>query len=194
MLDPVANLVDRTLSGLDEPARVVAGNADQPGQQLAKGIWITNSGSETVTRITAEGDIVSTIDGVGARPTGIVIASHERVWVAAQDDDTLAIIRPVPEPIQGGPAGEPDLDTVFLKPEDCVGPHSLAVGFGSIWVTCADSGTVVRLDEESGAVQGSADVGESPEGIATDGQGVWVTSGGKDGTVTFLDPDKFPSG
>ena len=190
-LDPVANVEDLSLPGLDEPARVVAGNADQPGQQLAKGVWITNSGSDSVTRITAEGDIVSTVDGVGASPTGIVIASDERVWVAAKDDNTLAIIRPVANPDDGGAAGELD-DTVSFNEEDCVGPRSLAVGFGSVWATCAGSDTVVRVDESTGEVQGSAGgVGPDPEGIATDDNGVWVTSGDGPGIVTLLDPDDF---
>jgi serine/threonine protein kinase/streptogramin lyase len=183
------NAAESRDASLNQPARVVSGRADKAGPQDAKGIWITNSGSDSVSRITDEGNIVSTV-GVGANPTGIVIGSDERVWVAAQEADTLAIIQPEAEPFDGGAAGEPE-GTVVLKPEDCDAPRSLAVGFGSVWATCADSGTVVRLDEANGEVQGSADVGEDPEGIATDGHGVWVTSGGKDGILTFLDPDKF---
>ena len=82
--------------GRSEPFRaltsrrgVVAGNADKAGNQLAKGIWITNSGRDSVTRITAEGEIVSTVAGVGANPIGIVIASDELVWVAAEGDNAL---------------------------------------------------------------------------------------------------------
>ena len=194
-LNPETNTADLTIPGLDEPVGVVSGRADQEGKQLAKGIWITNSGSDSVSRITAEGDIVSTVPDVGAKPTGIVIASDERVWVAAEDDDALAIIEPIAEPLSGGDAGALDGEPVSLKGEGCDAPRSLAVGFGSIWVACAGSGTVVRLNESSGEVQGSTnEAGPSPQAIATDGEGVWVTSSGEsgsdDGTVTFLDPDE----
>ncbi|MDX6586122.1 MAG: hypothetical protein QOI31_595 [Solirubrobacterales bacterium] len=193
-LNPLTNEADLTLPGFDEPARAVAGNADQPGEQRAKGVWITNSGNDTVSRITAEGAIVSTLDGVGAKPMGIVIGSDERVWVAAEDDNAIAIIRPEPEPVDGQEAGSL-VSTVNLDVEKCAAPRALAVGFGSIWATCADTDTVVRLEEKTNILQASVGgVGPNPEAIATDENGVWVTSGGEsgsdEGTLTFLDPDE----
>ena len=157
-----ANAADLSIPGLTEPARVVAGNADREGTQLAKGIWITNSAGDSVTRITAEGDVVSTLDGVGANPVGVAVAGDDLVWIAAQDGNTLAQINPVEEPVSGGPAGEVG-KTVRFKEEDCVGPGSLAVGFGSVWATCAVSDTVVRVDQTTGAFQGSSrEVGAAP--------------------------------
>ena len=196
-LDPEANLADLTIDGLAQPARAIAGNADKKGSALAKGIWFTNAASDSVTRITAEGDAVSTVGGVGANPAGIVVNGDDLIWVAAEGASALTLIEPVPEPVPGGVAGEVG-ETVVLDDEDCVGPRTLAVGFGSVWATCAGSDTVVRLDERTGALQGSVgDIGPDLEGIATDANGVWVTSGGTadddPGTVTFLDPEDFPA-
>ena len=185
----VSNVEDRTVEGMAQPARVVAGNADKEGIQPAKGIWITNSADDSVSRITAEGDIVSSLPGVGSNPIGVIIGAEDLVWVAAEGDNALTQIRPETEPVSGGPAGEV-VKRVRFNREDCVGPRSLAVGFGSVWATCAESDTVVRVDQLTGNFQGSSDdVGAGPEGIATDNEGVWVTSGAEN-TVTFLDPDE----
>ncbi|HYH62813.1 MAG TPA: protein kinase, partial [Solirubrobacterales bacterium] len=183
------NVADRTVEGMAEPARLVAGNADKEGIQPAKGIWITNSADDSVSRITAEGDIVSSLSGVGSNPIGVVIGAEDLVWVAAEGDNALTQIRPVTEPLPGGPAGEV-VKTVSFEGEDCVAPRSLAVGFGSVWATCTGSDTVVRVDQLTGNFQGSSsDVGAGPEGIATDNEGVWVTSAAEN-TVTFLDPEE----
>ncbi len=188
-VDLVDNTADATVEGMAQPARVVAGNADKEGVQPAKGIWITNSAGDSVSRITEEGDVVSTLSDVGSNPIGIVIGAEDLVWVAAEGDNALTKIKPVTEPTSGGLAGEV-LQTVDFEREDCVGPRSLAVGFGSVWATCAKSDTVVRVDQLTGDFQGSSsDVGAGPAGIATDNEGVWVTSG-TENTVTFLEPDE----
>jgi DNA-binding beta-propeller fold protein YncE len=179
----------------NEPARLAQGNPFDQGVEEAAGIWVSNAGDDTVSRIQQDGALVTTVPGVSDEPRGIVATLDGVIWVAAQNSDQLYRIDPDPDPASSGLAGtlgDPiDLGT------DCDEPRTLALGFGSIWAACG-GGTVARMDEKTGEVQGSIDdVGPDPEGIATDEQGVWVTSGGKtedaDGTVHFIDPDDVPA-
>ena len=172
------------------PARATEGG----GATL--GIWISNSGDGTVSRITGLGDVVTLVDGsVGEEPRGIV-AEGSDVWVVAQESDELYRIAPEPDPdvveatlVAGEVSQDLDLSKV------CDEPRSVAAGFETIWITCGKSQGVARVDAESGQIIGKPieGVGPDPEGIATDDNGVWVTSGGENedapGTVSFIDPN-----
>jgi streptogramin lyase len=175
-----------------EPARLVQGNPDGEGSEAAQGIWVSNAASNTVSRITDKGATVTTVEGVEGEPRGIVATLEGTIWVAAQSTDRLHRIDAEPDPAAAGVAGTV-AETIDLG-NDCDEPRTLALGFGSIWAACG-GGTVARMDAKTGAVEGSTDgVGPDPEGIATDDQGVWVTSGGDNeerdpGTVSFINPD-----
>ena len=176
-----------------EPARAAQGNPRDQGNEDAEGIWVTNAGSDSVSRITDQGATVTTVEGVSGTPRGIAVTLDGVVWVAAQDGDSLHRIEPDPDPSASGVAGSV-ADTIDIA-ENCEEPRTLAVGFDSVWATCGSSGNVARFDEATGEFQGEVgDIGPDPEGVAVDGDGVWVTSGGEDaakdpGTVTFIDPD-----
>ena len=68
-------------------------------------------------------------------------------------------------------------------------PHMLAVppDGASIYITCMDSGEVVRLDAKSGAVLARARTGDQPEGLALtpDGGELWVANRGDDDLVVL---------
>ena len=66
-------------------------------------------------------------------------------------------------------------------------PGASAIGFGSIWVTHPDRGTVTRLDVEDGSITDTIGVGTSPTGVAVGEGSAWVTNTG-DGTVSRIDP------
>jgi streptogramin lyase len=181
------------LEGAEAPARASEGTAETDAQ----GIWVSNSGSGTVSRITQFGDVVSTVAGVGEEPRGIV-ATETDVWVADQAGNALYRITPATPAnaiVSGDEAGTAE-GPIDLTGEGCEEPRSVDDGFDSIWVTCA-TGQLVRVDAGSGKVEGSVDVGPDPEGVVVfDDEkvgGIWVTSSGPDaeqdeGFVYEVDP------
>jgi YVTN family beta-propeller protein len=66
------------------------------------------------------------------------------------------------------------------------GPTSVAVGYGSVWVTNAYDDSVSRIDPETGAVVQRIDVGRDPSAIAVGSGVVWVANSW-DGTVSRID-------
>ncbi len=64
---------------------------------------------------------------------------------------------------------------------------AVGVGFGSVWATIFEDGTVQRLDPESGKVLVTIEVGDGPLWISVDDDAVWV-SNQNSGTVTRIDP------
>ena len=67
------------------------------------------------------------------------------------------------------------------------GPTSVAIGFGSVWVTNAQDGSVSRIDPRTRVVVQRIDVGGDPSGIAVGAGGVWVANS-LDATVSRIDP------
>jgi serine/threonine-protein kinase len=180
--------VDQITVG-SEPARASEGVA----QTAASGIWVSNAGAGTVSRITAFGDVVSTVAGVGQEPRGIV-ATEDFVWAADQANSALFKIKPVAaESIANGGTGGEVVDETDLS-DECEEPRSVDDGFESIWVTCAN-GVLVRVNQASGKVETAVDIPPDPEGVlAVDGEAVFVTSSGAnpeqdDGIVYRVDPD-----
>ena len=67
-------------------------------------------------------------------------------------------------------------------------PSGPAVGFGSIWSSSIDEGTLWRFDGVTGErSRPLLDVGRAPFGVATGAGAVWVTNN-CDGTVKRIDP------
>jgi YVTN family beta-propeller protein len=53
-------------------------------------------------------------------------------------------------------------------------PTAVATGFGSVWVTNYDDGTVSRIDPATNQVVATIEVGPHPDHIAGGEGGVWV--------------------
>jgi YVTN family beta-propeller protein len=66
-------------------------------------------------------------------------------------------------------------------------PGPPEAGFGSIWSTSIDEGTLWRVDGVTGDGREVLDVGRGPFGAATGAGSVWVANN-CDGTVTRVDP------
>ena len=62
------------------------------------------------------------------------------------------------------------------------------MGFGSIWSSSIDEGTLWRIDGVTGDGREVADVGRAPFGAAIGAGSVWVTNN-CDGTVVRVDPE-----
>ena len=62
------------------------------------------------------------------------------------------------------------------------------MGFGSVWVTSMQQGTVWRLEPFTGLIQQVIAVGRAPFGLAVGADSVWVTDY-CGGTVARIDPE-----
>jgi virginiamycin B lyase len=83
-------------------------------------------------------------------------------------------------------AVDPSTNTVartFPAPEGAV---AVRAGLGSVWVSVAAPGQVLRLDPASGEVVATVSVGQSASFLALARDAVWVISGS--GTVSRVDP------
>lgn len=65
--------------------------------------------------------------------------------------------------------------------------RSAALAANALWLTEEDSGTVSRLNPDTGAIVASVPVGKKPEGLAAGAGAVWVPNWASD-TVSRIDP------
>ncbi len=146
---------------------------------VSKGtIWVTNPAVGTVTRLDARThrqigepiriggaplDIVSTRDGAWFSDRRRGVVGH---IIAGRKEPTVRLV--------GVGAGS--------------GLFGVAVGFGSVWVTDEQHGTVIRIDPARHKRVGQAiQVGAAPHGVAVGAGSVWVANSG-DNTVARIDP------
>jgi peptide/nickel transport system substrate-binding protein len=158
-------------SGAKASAVVHVGQRPSGMAADADAVWVTNSTSNTVSRIDRRTRAVTPIP-VGAGPTGIAIGAGA-VWVANGGDSTVSRIDPATNLVS----------SVRVAP----GPSGVVVAGGSVWVTNALNASVTRLDPDTSAVLGTLPVGAGPTGIASGLGSLWVTNQG-DGTVSRIDP------
>ena len=188
-IDIAENSVVRDVAVGAGPARAIAGGAKAggdaaPGGEPTVGIWVSNSGDGTVTRITQQGDATTEVQ-VGGSPRGIAVGGGF-VWVVDQDTNQL---------VQINPGSGPGTESIERRIPVGDGPRSVAFGFGSVWVTNGGDATVSRVDPQTGNARTIANedlVGADPEGIAPGEDGIWVTSAaaadGGPGTVHLIEP------
>ena len=104
----------------------------------------------------------------------VALATHGRGSHARATGNALALVSP------GG--GE------FMTAAPLRGPPTrIAAGFGSLWATHFDAGTVARVDAGDARVAQTIRVGSGPSGIAAGAGAVWVANS-LDGTVSRIDP------
>jgi YVTN family beta-propeller protein len=136
------------------------------------GVWVTNSGDGTVTRIDpATGDAGRPIR-VGERPAGVAIGGGS-VWVADSGSGTVSRLDPKTEASRG---------------EIRVGarPSAIRFGFHRVWVANVNDDTVSRIIAATGASDlPPIRVGSHPAGIAISARSVWVANSA-DGTVSRI--------
>jgi YVTN family beta-propeller protein len=134
-------------------------------------IWVTNQGSNTVTKLQAStGGVVGTYS-VGSNPAAVAF-DGTNIWVTNAGSQSVTKLL--------ASTGA----TVGTYP---VGSNPLGVAFDgtNIWVTNAGSSTVTRLQASTGSVVGTTPVGTNPVGVAFDGTNIWVANQGSN-TVTKL--------
>src|SRR3954454_2497264 len=157
--------------GAKSTASVDVGERPSGVASDAQAVWVTNSTSNTVSRIDRRTHAVTPIP-VGVGPSGIAVGAGA-VWVANGGDSTVSRIDPASNLVS----------SIRVAP----GPTGVVVAAGAVWVTNTLNASVTRLDPASSAVLGTVPVGAGPTGIAFGLGFIWVTNQG-DGTGSRIDP------
>lgn len=186
-----------------------------PSALVAAGgsLWVTNGGSDTVSRVDpAHGRVEQTVR-VGSTPEGIA-ATPGSVWVANSGDGTVSRVSTatstVVDTIQVGnlpTALASDRDGVWVanagddtiqridaatdraEPPIAVGgqPAGLAVSADTVWVTNREDGTLSPVDRGTGTVRSPIAVGSGPGGVSVAAEAVWVANS-SELSVSRVDP------
>jgi streptogramin lyase/predicted Ser/Thr protein kinase len=174
----VTSASDGTLSAVDPKdervrARMRLGRGVSGVAIGAGSVWVSNSRTGTVLRVDPDAGVIGRIR-VGGSP-GAIVFGGGRIWVADDAGGGVTAIN-----AQGG--------RVFKRG---IPPHAaplrLAAGAGAVWVSSADTGTVLRIDRATAVADAPIRVGRGPAGVTVGGALVWVANS-RSGTVTRVDP------
>jgi hypothetical protein len=135
-------------------------------------IWVTNSGSDDVTKLGLDGNPLGTFK-VGKGPSSIAF-DGTNIWVGNTGDGTITPLDASSgSRVGSGPVG---------------GATAIAVSGTDMWVaftTAATHGSVSKVKPFGSPVFWTTDVGSSPSAIAYDGELLWVANE-VDATVSTL--------
>jgi outer membrane lipoprotein-sorting protein len=134
-------------------------------------VWVTNQGSDTVTKLRASDGAGLGIFAAGANPLGVAFDGGN-IWVANRGSNTVTKLRAS----DGANLGNFTVGNA---------PFGVASDGANIWVTNQGSNTVTKLRASDGANLGNFMAGGSPFGVAFDGSSIWVANQGSN-TVTKL--------
>ena len=151
---------------------------NDPCDGLAAGfgsVWAPGCAAQLVTRIDARTNrVVARIHAhIFGEGEGLIAAGAGGVWVVTADKVLSRI--------------DPSSNRVVAKVSVAAGSTSAVVGFGSVWVTSYDTGTVARVDPARNKTDATIDVGAGPRFLAAGAGSIWVLNQG-DGTVSRIDP------
>lgn len=147
----------------------------------AKGnIYTANYGSDSVTRISADGKTTAQFGGTtGAGPYGIALDRNGNVYTANSDEDTVTRIRADGKATAqfGGATGD--------------GPSGIAVDHsGNVYTGNFGSNTVTRINADGKTTaQFGGTTGNNPIRIAFDSRGNLYTANNGSNTVTRISAD-----
>ncbi len=139
----------------------------------SSGVWLLNTGDNTVGRVSPEGMIVRPPIGIG-QPLTAIAAGLGKVWVAVESMDTVTVI----DPRTNRPSSHIDVDT----------PSGIAVG-NALWVSSA-AGALYKIDPNTLLIEDTVPLGPSARGaggVATGLGGVWVAAG-ESASIEEIDP------
>lgn len=126
-------------------------------------IWITNSGSNSVTKIrTSDGANLGTFP-VGTNPQGIAF-DGANVWITNRNSNSVTKLRAS----DGANSGTFDVGA---------NPFGIAFDGANIWVANNGSSNLTKLRASDGMFLGIFPVGAAPRAIAFDGANMWVAGG-----------------
>jgi len=127
-------------------------------------VWAGDDVSSNLYRIDASGSHAVRTYTVGGPATAVAIGP-DAIWVASEEKDAVYAVDPTSGSIR---------TTIDVGGQGCNGPASIAVNDAGIWVACATSHQVMRLDPQ-GSVVSTLVVGGTPIALTTAQDGsVWV--------------------
>jgi YVTN family beta-propeller protein len=138
------------------------------------GAWVTNSITNTVTKIDLETGAPVDEARVGEQPEAIVVGSGS-VWVANVVARTLSRIDPR------------TLDQAEITLSDA--PTAIAVGFDKVWVTSTTGNSLTVIDATSNSRVKTLPLEQGPTGVAVGTDAVWVALSG--GAIVRVDPTEI---
>jgi YVTN family beta-propeller protein len=170
----------------------------------ADAVWIADKNNDRVYRIDPTANVVSAVIGVGKGPEAIA-ADSGSVWVANAIDSSVSRIDPstaqvvatiglrgVPTAIAAGSGAvwvvsEPAKTVTRIDPatnghlEIAIddGPTGIAVTPSIVWIAEGPAGRIARIEPSGQRVLSSVSVGGAVDGIAADGDFVWVLTHGR---------------
>lgn len=129
-------------------------------------MWVSNNGSNTVSKVQqSTGTVLSTV-AVGSHPEGVAF-DGTNIWVANYGSNTVSVVNAA---------------TASVVATYAAGlyPGALAYDGSHIWVVSFGTNTLTELNKSSGTVVntytfGSANIGLG--GVLFDGTNIWVTVG-----------------
>ena len=143
----------------------------------AGSLWVTNTADGSISQVDPEtARVLGNPLDVGGRPTNVA-AGGGRVWVVDNFGGRLIPIDPVT-------GGEPRTGAAIATAPH---PRGIAIGFGSVWLSSGDEGTVARYDLDGGGPTATVEVGADPADVDIGGGAVWTADQGAD-TVSRIDP------
>ena len=158
---PSSGVLARLNPTTGEVEKRVDPNAGPTAIDIGAGaVWVTDTGSDNVTRVDPTGFVTPV--AVGGGPTGIAVGAGA-VWVADSLDDRVVRIDTSAAPAVTA--------TIHVGRA----PMGVAVGDGSVWIANSGDGTVTRIDPASQRVISTIAVGGSPQAIKIAAGRVWVT-------------------
>jgi hypothetical protein len=136
-------------------------------------MWVTNYGSNSVTKIrAADGQVIGSYPA-GTNPNPIAFDGLY-IWVASQTTPNVTKLRAsdgsVAATVSGLPGGE---------------HWGMAFDGANIWVTNYNANSVTKIRARDNTIVGSYATGQRPIGVAFDGANIWVANS-LDGKVSKL--------
>jgi DNA-binding SARP family transcriptional activator/DNA-binding beta-propeller fold protein YncE len=137
--------------------------------------WIADLG-QIVVRISESTATSTGTTKLEAVPTAITVG-YGSVWTAGAVSGRLLLWRIDPSTLQV-------TQTVTLSTSRNAGPYGaygflatvdVAAGAGAIWATNFDTGSLIRVDPDTGAVTNVIHIGHHPRGLAVGPHRIWVT-------------------
>jgi hypothetical protein len=170
-----ARVVRLPVSGEGDPVSIEVGSAPRGIAAAGDAVWVANSESQSISRIPFGAAADGPIPVDGTQPHGIAV-DGDRIWVTSRSDDRLIRVSTGDTAI-----GSQQVIDVGRNPK------GVAVSNGIVWVANTDSGTVSRIDADTGDRAGDpVGVGGEPRSVVAAFDRIWVSNG--NGYVTAIDP------
>jgi streptogramin lyase/predicted Ser/Thr protein kinase len=167
---------------VSEPTSIPAAPDSRPQVEVGEGgVWVL-AGPTVVHVDPTDGTIVGDVSlggSIGSSFDSIAVGSRT-VWVGA-----------LPGIVRINPATDAMLRPVRLNPPGDQRPTYVALGARHAWGLTTDA-RLTRVDPQTGALQGTVDIGQSASALASGFDALWVTDD-LGGALTRVQPDTLSS-